>query len=364
MSGPRKSDGGVHPRDLLAAAPQLAHNLLGLVFPQTTGAVPSHVTWVLTDRCPMCCGHCDLGRPGREISHAQRISIAHRLAASRPWGVSLIGGEPMVVDGVLEYAEILARAGVRVILSTSGYHLDGKRLARAIEIPVNCVVLSIDSVDASTHDAFRGRRGLYDSACHAADTIRAQRRSRQPEVQVRFTIHRRNFEEVEDFVEAWSERADNVQLQIIQDNGLHHVRDRSLLFTPDDRPALERAILRWQRRWPAFRDRYFDHMAEYVFTPERLYRDLGFRCLLVPQVSASLHPDGTMRLCGGRDDTSIGSMLDDDLETLWARASTAQTRARMQSSTFGCMCWESRCATNLDLLPAHRLVEAMTGRRS
>lgn len=362
MSAPRKWDGGVRHLDLIAAAPTLAHNLLGLAVPTVTARVPSHLTWVLTDRCPMRCGHCELDRPGRELNHEQRMRIARDLAGSGVWGVSLIGGEPMVVAGVLDYAEVLVRAGVRVILSTSGYRLDGERLDRAIDLGVDYVVLSLEGLDAETHDAFRGRRGLFDAVCHAADRIRARRRGGRTEVQVRFTIHRRNFEQVERFVEAWSERVDNVQLQIVQDNGLHRVRDRSVLFTPQDRPALERAVARWQERWPAFRGRYFDHMADYVFAPEALHRDLGFRCLLVPQVSASLHPDGTLRLCGGRPDASVGSLLTDDLSTLWTQATTARERSRMQSSDFGCMCWESRCASNLDLLPVQRMVDRLRRR--
>ncbi len=364
MSTPRRWDGGLRPADLLGAAPTLARNLLGLAAPGVLAPVPAHLTWVLTDRCPMRCGHCDLGRPGAELDHAQRMRIAHDLAASGVWGVSLIGGEPMVVEGVLDYAEVLRRGGVRVILSTSGYRLDGERLARVIDLGIDYVVMSLEGLDAATHDGFRGRRGLFDTLCHAADEIRARRRDRRPEVQVRFTIHRRNVDLVERFVETWSERVDNVQLQVIQDNGLHRVRDRSLLFTPEDRPALERAVAQWQARWPAFRGKYFDHLAGYVFEPEALHRSLGFRCLLVPQVSASLHPDGTLRLCGGRGDTAVGSILTEDLTTLWTRASTARERARMQSADFGCMCWESRCASNLDLIPAQRVIDRLRGGRA
>lgn len=356
----RTLNGGVAPGDLVRASVSLGRNMAGLVVSPALAAAPTHLTWVLTDRCPMRCGHCELGRPGDELSHDQRIEVARRIGDSEVWGVSLTGGEPMVVRGVLDYAAILKRRRKTVFLSTSGYRLDGERLDRILEIELDYVVLSLDGTDADAHDRFRGRSGLYAMVCHANDTIRRRRRER-PLTQVRFTIHRHNLGQVERFLEEWSERADNVQLQVIQDNGLHHVRDRTYLFRPEDRAELERVLSRLSDRYPSLGHRYYRWMSRYVFDWQGLYDEIEFRCLLVPQTSASLHPDGSVRLCGGRSDTAVGNLLREDLATIWRRTETERMRRRMQSRTFGCMCWESRSASNLDLLALYPLASRVLG---
>jgi hypothetical protein len=46
----------------------------------------------------------------------------------------------------------------------------------------------------------------------------------------------------------------------------------------------------------------------------------------------------------------VGNLLQDDLATIWRGTIAAQTRRRMQSPEFGCMCWEQACSGNLALL--------------
>src|SRR2546430_12013763 len=58
-----------------------------------------------------------------ELPHAERLEVAHRLARSTVWGVSLIGGEPLLVQELFEYARILKQGGKRVFLGTSGDRL-------------------------------------------------------------------------------------------------------------------------------------------------------------------------------------------------------------------------------------------------
>lgn len=323
---------------------------------------PVFLSWAVTEACNLACAHCAMNRPlPDELDATQRRAVARKLAASEVWGVSLIGGEPLLVGDVFDLARTLKDGGKRVFLGTSGDRL-GRHVDAVLDAGIDVITLSIDGVDAATHDAFRGRAGLFARAEAAADAIRARRKGEGPRVQVRCTIHRRNYRDLHRIIDHWRDHADNVLLQIIQDNGLHAVRDRSCLFQPEDRDDFERAWSELRARHPFLKGRYYDLIPRYVFEPEALRKDIGFRCLLVPATTAVVEANGALKLCHGRPDSAIGSVLDADLDALWRAPHAEETRTRMQSRDYGCMCWEGSYAPNLDLVEMSRLYDAVTGR--
>lgn len=360
---PRLAGGQVLLGDLARAAPTLLGNLGGTFVPKASAKAPTFVTWALTERCPLTCDHCDMGTMTPELDRAQRVDLAHRLGASDVWGVSLIGGEPTIVPEVGDVATILKAAGKFVSLGTSGRRID-RHLDWILDAGLDNLTLSVDHHDAAAHDTFRGRDGLFDEVLHAVEQIRARRRGGKPQVQIRCTIHRGNFRELDAFVRFWRPKVDHLVFQIVQDNGIHSPRTRDVLFQPDDRPAFEAAIADLQAKHPFLRSPYLDLAARYVFEPEALHRDLAFRCLLVPATSLTILPSGDAKLCYGPDDAGVGSLVDTDLHELWAAARTRETRKRMQAEDYGCMCWEQACSGNLALLPVQRAVEALGGAAS
>ena len=52
--------------------------------------------------------------------------------------------------------------------------------------------------------------------------------------------------------------------------------------------AFEEVFAELQATRPQLRTRYVDLAARYLFEPDALYRDIGFRCLLVPSTSATM----------------------------------------------------------------------------
>jgi len=275
--------------------------------------------------------------------------------------VSLIGGEPLLVDGVFELARTLKAGGKRVFIGTSGDRL-GRHVSAVLDSGIDVVTLSVDAAEAAKHDAFRGRAGLFDRVEKAADELRARRTDDGPRVQVRCTINRHNYRDLDAFIDHWSQHADNVLLQIIQDNGLHQVRDRSCLFRPEDRGEFERVYADLRSRHPFLAGRYYDLLPRYVFEREALQKDIGFRCLLVPATTAVVEANGAVKLCHGRADSHIGSLVDSELDELWRAHRAAEARDNMQSRDYGCMCWESSYARNLDLVEMSRLYDSFTGR--
>lgn len=353
---------GVTLGHLGAAIVPLARNIASTHLPVLRAKHPVFLSWAVTEACNLACAHCSMNRPlADELDAAQRREVARRLAASDAWGVSLIGGEPLLVEGVFDLARTLKASGKRVFIGTSGDRL-GRYVDAVLDSGIDVVTISVDAGNAAAHDAFRGRAGLFDRVEKAADALRARRRGEGPRVQVRCTINRHNFRDLDAVLDHWRQHADNVLLQIIQDNGLHQVRDRSCLFQPGDRAEFEHVYAGLRARHPFLKGRYYDLLPRYVFEREALQRDIGFRCLLVPATTAVVEANGVVKLCHGRPDSEIGNLLRSDLEEIWRAHRASVARDRMQSRDYGCMCWESSYAHNLDLVEMSRLYDSFMGR--
>jgi hypothetical protein len=66
-----------------------------------------------------------------------------------------------------------------------------------------------------------------------------------------------------------------------------------------------------------------------------------------------------VKLCHGRADSALGSLVDTPLTHIWQSKRADAARTSMQSKEYGCMCWESAFAKNLELVQATQLIEAM-----
>lgn len=352
---------GVSLGDLGASLVPLARNIAATRLPVLRAAEPVFATWAVTEACNLACAHCDMNRPlPDELTHAQRLEMARRLARSDVWGVSLIGGEPLLVEGLFEYARILKEGGKRVFLGTSGDRL-GRYVDQVLDVGLDVVTVSIEGDGAATHDAFRRRLGLFDRVVQAVDAIAARRTGDRPRLQVRCTINRYNYRHIGAVIDFWQQHADNVLVQVVQQNCLHHVRDEGCLFRPEDRADFEREFASLRARYPFLTGRYYDLLPRYVFEPDALYKDIGFRCLLVPATSVILEANGKVKLCHGRADSELGSLVDGSLGELWSSERAARARTDMQSREYNCMCWESSYARNLDLVDMSRHYDTVTG---
>lgn len=346
-------------RDLATAVVPLGRNLAAMHLPMLRASSPAFASWAVTEGCNLKCAHCSMNRPlPDELTHEQRLAVAHKLAASDAWGVSLIGGEPLLVKGLFEYARILKAAGKRVFLGTSGERLD-LHIDELFDAGIDYLTVSFEGHTPEEHDAFRGKPGLFHRVASALEAITARRTGSTPRIQVRCTLTRKNFRTLDRTLDFWLARADNVLVQVVQNNCLHEVRDTSVLFQPEDRPELERVYAALRARFPFLRGRHYDLLPRYIFEPEALHVDIGFRCLLVPATSIVVEANGRVKLCHGRADSALGSLLDAPLDHLWTSARADAARTSMQAKDYGCMCWESAFAKNLELLQVNQQIEAL-----
>jgi len=340
---------GIYPSDLLRATPVFAVNMADLFWGTHFSKHPAFVTWALTERCRLRCQHCSMGTAGNEADHLQRLEIANKLAKTGSWGVSLIGGEPSLIPKLAEYASILKTSGKYLSIGSSGVGLM-PHIDQLLECKTDTIVLSVDSHLAEKHDHFRNRSGTFDEVCEVANYILNKRRSKKPHLQIRCTISKQNYRQLEQFVDYWQDKADGITFQIIQDNPIHQVRNKEVLFDKADIQELEKRIEDLGKYGRQYLGDYFKLLSRYVADPKKLKREISYRCLLAPASSLLIMPDGQCRFCYGKADSVVGNILQSELSEIWCSKIARATRIKLQSSDYGCICWENAFALNLKLL--------------
>lgn len=155
---------------------------------------PRLAYFAVTDRCNLACSFCYADarrRPGRYTGDTARsLRIVGRLADLGVVNLILSGGEPMLREDLCEIARAGKRRGMLVGLTTNGTLIFEEEAARLRAAGVDYVQVSVESHEASEHDALRGP-GTHARCLEALQLLRAQGYQRH-QLYVTATTTRRN----------------------------------------------------------------------------------------------------------------------------------------------------------------------------
>lgn len=171
----------------------------GVSKPQTSGA-PFLVVWNYTNACNLKCKHCyqNADKPtSGELSTEQRKRIADQLAQENVVAVAFSGGEPLMRRDFFEVAEYTVNNGVYVSVATNGTLITRAVAEKMKKVGVGYVDISLDGVNADTHDSFRGVPGCFDK------TVRGIKNLVSEDIYtcLAITATKENFHEIPDIIE-------------------------------------------------------------------------------------------------------------------------------------------------------------------
>ncbi len=159
---------------------------------------PFLIAWNLTKECNLRCGHCymdaveltsppslslssdplhcssaTMGIPSVGVEEGFRL--IDDIASVNPETILVLtGGEPLLYPHTLDFAGYASGKGLLVVVGTNGILLDEPMIKRLMVSGVSGVGLSLDSLDPSIHDAFRGYPGAWQGAIEAIKRCRRQ----------------------------------------------------------------------------------------------------------------------------------------------------------------------------------------------
>ncbi len=153
---------------------------------------PRLVFWEVTKGCNLRCIHCratatELTSPA-DLSTARALDIITQIAAFANPILVLSGGEPLYRTDIFQLAKFGTERGLRVALATNGTLVTKEIARKIVDSGVKRVSISLDGVNAATHDTFRGIPGAFDAAIYG---FRNLKEIGMP-VQINMTIARHN----------------------------------------------------------------------------------------------------------------------------------------------------------------------------
>jgi radical SAM protein with 4Fe4S-binding SPASM domain len=125
----------------------------------TVDRQPLTCIWEITRVCNLRCIHCENQcgeRSPGELSAEAMGQVAQGLIRLGCKQVDLTGGEPLLRPDWADLCRMLVTSGVKVALITNGLLLDQDTIARALDVGVGALGISIDGLQA-THDGMRLR---------------------------------------------------------------------------------------------------------------------------------------------------------------------------------------------------------------
>lgn len=153
----------------------------------------------LTRRCNLACAHCYLD--ANTLSHGSE----NELTTDEVCGllnevvdcggrtmVVLTGGEPLVRRDLEEIIACGAELGLAMVVGSNGMMLTERRVRSLKHSGLLGVGISVDSLDADKHDAFRGRSGAWEKTMAGIDQCRRQQLS----FQIHFSVTEDNADEL------------------------------------------------------------------------------------------------------------------------------------------------------------------------
>jgi radical SAM protein with 4Fe4S-binding SPASM domain len=137
---------------------------------------PFMVSYSITTKCNLKCKHCyscsvEEAAPD-ELSTDEAFRLMDDLSR---WGIHLLiidGGEPLCREDLLDIVKYASSRGIRTTVGSNGTLIDEAMARKMLGAGVMAVAISVDGIDAATHDSFRGVAGAFEQTLRGIEACR------------------------------------------------------------------------------------------------------------------------------------------------------------------------------------------------
>lgn len=155
------------------------------------------VAWEVTRRCNLACVHCRasalFGPYAGELTTDEGKRLLDDIAAFSSPVIILTGGEPLLRPDIYELATYGDFKGMRMVLATNATLVTETIARRMLDSGIRRVSVSIDGLDAASHDGFRGVPGAFGGAMAGIEALKHA----GMEFQINTTITQANLAQIE-----------------------------------------------------------------------------------------------------------------------------------------------------------------------
>ena len=159
------------------------------------------VAWEITRSCNLACVHCRAsslrGPYEGELTTAEGKRLLDEIAGFSSPVIILTGGEPLLRPDVYELAAYGNAKGLRMVLATNATLVTAPVAAKMLDAGIKRVSVSIDGLNAESHDRFRAVPGAFEGSMAGIEAMKTA----GMEFQINTTITRANIDQIEGILE-------------------------------------------------------------------------------------------------------------------------------------------------------------------
>lgn len=159
------------------------------------------IAWEVTRSCNLACVHCRAssvhGPYEGEFNTGECKALLDNISSFSHPVIILTGGEPLLRKDIFDIASYGTGKGLRMVLATNGTLVTDRIARRMLDSGIKRVSVSIDGMDAASHDSFRGVPGAFKGALRGIERLKKA----GMEFQINTTITRANIHQIADILD-------------------------------------------------------------------------------------------------------------------------------------------------------------------
>ncbi|MBL7129988.1 MAG: radical SAM protein [Candidatus Omnitrophica bacterium] len=317
---------------------------------------PLAVVWDINNRCNARCIFCNYWKirldhslpQKKELTTKEKIAIVKQLSEAGVWLLSFCSGEPLLSEDLELLIKEAKRQHMLVNISTNGLLLEEKA-EMLVNAGVDFITVSVDSHRQELHDEIRGRKGLFDCLRRGIEKIRYLRTNRQPYIEIRHLINKINAFELNEFVDYWGERIDNIVFKPIYKNTttLFEIPPQ-MQFQFEEKTQFNNYYHRFLDAHKKLDNLYHRQIPTFFFKKEALRQK--YLCL-GGIFFGEIDCEGNLYPCQEMDvglDGRLGNLTKDNFLDIW-RSKKIEGFRKLFKSRLRCSCWTERFLFNIYL---------------
>jgi AdoMet-dependent heme synthase len=309
---------------------------------------PLRLNFQLTNYCNLKCPTCSKWKeinPKAELSKEQWQIIINRISG---FGLSplvtLSGGEPFSRNDIFNIIGYIAAAGLQPVIISNGSLLNEDKIRKLQEYPIKQITLSLNGVQAATHDMTRGVEGCFEKTLKSLDILA----DTQIPVVIETILMKPNLGEVIDLVRlARKKKIKGIVFQVLTAANVHNIYDDVINSIPEEQ---------WYKSDPFWIEdtEAFEDLAEELINMKRigfpiinsfeqmelfpLYFSDQSSIAKLPCTSGignfMVDPFGQVRLCYSL--MPIGNILEQQPLEIWRSKAAKEVRQQIRSCKATC----------------------------
>jgi len=266
---------------------------------------PDEVGLLVTENCIFRCQTCVYWRTKKREQSLDKIKYI--IDQSAEFGIkklSITGGEPLLRKDIVKIIKHGKDYGMRVHMVTNGWLMKPE-----IVKDLDFVAVSIDGVDAETHDRIRNTKGAFERACKALKILQELGIMRA----INFVVQKENYEQIPDIMDFAKNNFDtSVNYLFYNTGGMGQPNPKIKEHREFDLDLLEKKIDEMIRKhpWQAV------NLPYYRLIMNKLRYGCDSQKCIVPHCKFMINCYGDVHICAGYP-KPIDNIFKKPLEEIW-----------------------------------------------